>query len=386
MLKVAALILDAHDDVEGKVARQLPTELHALPLASQDEVDALPDSHFGLVMKTAGGVIRRRFPLHTKEAIKLSEAYFEKTREQLPPDMVKIAERKFAEAKSGVLKGVAFVDVNKVAATPRLSMDARVFGLTIGERNHYPLHDASLVKQAVTNYPRTIQGMLPEHRFLYARNIAKQAEKLAVAIPVDSLINRYTNPSFNTEAMATAIEQRKQAAYGRSTDVLDQLALACGVVRPQGEAESAASYAGRTMKVAGKQLASPEQAIAVLENFDKVAGIDERHYNRGLLDPFAACFKLAAFSADAYVDGVNLSSIQPQQLASYLTPEFITEFQANPIAVYERLPEPLKAVVRDLAQRVPPRPVRDGETSSPGDPVNELNPVYANSSTSVRGL
>lgn len=388
MLKVAALILDAHDDVEGKVARLLPTELHLVPLASQDEVDALPDSHFGLVMKSANGPTRRRFPLHNADAIKLSEAYFEKTREHLPEAVVKVAERKFAEAKAGVLKGVAFVDLAKVAAAPRLEVaaDAKVFGLTIGSTNYYPLHDAGLVKQALANYPRTISGMIPEHRFAYACNIEKQAKKFGVTVPVDSLINRYTNPTFNKEALATAIEQRKQAAYGRGTDVLDQLAAACGITHPQTEAESRASYEGRVAKVAKNQKVSIEQTIAVLEGFDKLAGIGELHYNRGLLDPFAACYKLAACDTGAFVDGVNLSTINPEQLATYLNPEFLAEFQSNPVAVYQRSPDPLKAIMRDLAQKVVPRTNRDGATESPGDPVNELNPVFANSITSVRGL
>lgn len=392
MLKVAALILDAHDDADGKVARNLAAELHQLPLASQEEIDALPDSQFALVMKTAGAsaTTRRRFPLHNPDAVKLSEAYFALTKSALPAEVVKVAERKFAEIKAGVTKTVAFVDLSKVAAAPRLNTAVadRVFGLTIGDRSYYPLHDAQLVKQAVEKYPLTIRGMEPDHRFVYAREIQKQASKHRIDVPADSLINRYTNPSFNIEALATGLQQRKTAAKDRSTVILDQLAEAFGIVAPQGGCEHNDSFATRSktaVEMAGNKLVTTEHAIALLQQFDKLAGISEFEYNRGLLDPFASCFKLADMQTGAFVDGVNLSAIDPQQLQQHLTPEFVTEFQSNPIGTYQRLPPPLKAIVRDLAQKVVPRQNRDGATDSPGDPINDLNPVYSNQHSNVRG-
>jgi hypothetical protein len=130
-------------------------------------------------MKTAGGVMRRRFPLHDADSMKLSEAYFARIKDSLPSEVTEVVERKFAQAQAGDFSDVAYVDIEKVQ--PKIaSFPERCWGLTVNGRDHYPLHDETLVKTAAQRFPITTDNMAPEHKFLYARNIEKRASQLGV--------------------------------------------------------------------------------------------------------------------------------------------------------------------------------------------------------------
>ena len=310
MIKVASLVLDIYDDERCEIARDLPSDYHQIKVADHDEIAALPDRCFALVMKTASGELRRRFPIHTEDALKLSEAYFERTKDQLPREAVIMAMAKFAAAKDGAAyNDVAYVDLTKIAeARPAEPFPERFYGLALGNANHYPLHDEVLVKRAMARFPFTTEGMAPEHQFLYARNIEKRAGQLGVEVPADSRIHLYTNPALNLEALKEAIDQRKHAAAGStSVEVLDQLAQAAGCRLDQGELEHPDSFALRNAKIAKVWKLEPAQIIATLQQFDKTAGYGAYEYARGMLDPFAACYKRASFagSNSMLVDGVD---------------------------------------------------------------------------------
>lgn len=392
MIKVSALVLDIYDDSAGAIARELPAEYHQCEVASVDEISELPDRCFGLVLKTASGEIRRRYPLHTEDSLKLSEAYFERTRHLLPEEAAQAAEGKFAAAKAGEgYNDVAYVDLQgleKKASVEEIFPD-RYYGLTVGDRSYYPLHDADLVKQAEARFRFTTDGMEPHHRFLYARNIEKRAQALGVELPGDSPVHHYTADQLNPDSLAQAIQQRKQAARGVGTLVLDQLAEAAGCPVRGGELEHPDSVAFRQAKIASRPALPTSQVVATLQQFDKRAGLSLYEYDRGMLDPFAAVFKSAAFpgSNGMIVDGVDLAKITPEVLSSQFEDDFIQEFMANPVQVYKSLPDPVRSVIRSIAgnkmKQSGPQRSEPPVVSSAGEPMQLLAPTYSSGAASV---
>lgn len=383
MLKIASLLLDIYDDAQGEIAATLPVDLHAVKLASQEEIEALPDHAFGLVLKTAGGILQRRFPLHDEESRKLSAAYFAQTKSRLPDEAVKVAERKFAAPESNE---VAYVDCTTLTAPARGAKFAELhWGLTINNRGFFPLHDVELTKTAVLRYPAALSDLNVEERFLLAREISKRAEALGIQIPNDSPINLYTNPEPNFKALKVALAERKRCSDPAkiSTLILDQLYEAAGCDIEAGEAESAYSVEYRQTKQAEMLAKLPaDKIIGVLQQFDKLAGIGDQQYLRGMLDPYAALFKLSAYSSTmACVDGVDLSRVNVHDLKNYFEPDFIQEFEKNPSNAYRSLPDPLKAVIRQLAGKSNQPREGNGKPEAnlgSGDPMLQLAPTLAN--------
>lgn len=388
MIKLAARIFDIYDDHNFEVASKLGSEFATVKVAERDEIEALHDHQFALVMKTAGGVLRRRFPLHNEDAIKLSAAYFAATRDTLPPEIVEAVEKKLANPTSA---DVAYVDAT-VLKPPRekVAYTEQHWGLTIEGRNFFPLHDAELVKTAATRYPFTAEGLEPEERFLYARNILKRASALNVPISEDSPLHLYSNDEVNLESLKVAIDERKRImkAAGLGTEVLDQLAEAAGCPIEQGDIETQASFKHRTAKLASRvrsgRMLDPARIIGTLQNVDKLASIGDAEYFRGLADPFAACFKADFYTKRAamIVDGVDLSRLSLEKLAENFDPGFVQEFNQQPAQVYISLPDPIKAVIRQLAMGSAATSTKANPTGAlSGDPQVPLDPIYANSVT-----
>lgn len=379
MMKIAARTFDIYDDDTGEIARAFPTELHTLKLAGREEVDGLPDRAFALVMKTADGQLRRRYPLHTPDSVKLSRAYFDTIKADLHPALVKVAEAKFANPES---PSVAYVDITALETPPpQVKFAEQHWGLTIEGRSCFPLHDDTLVKLAVARFPFTIGDLSPEERFLYARNIEKRAASVSVSIPHESQINLYTSDTVNKIALKIAIDQRKKAAghYSpASTMVLDQLGQAAGCLDEQGGAETIDSFQHRAKIASSMKTVSADRIIGVLQQFDKLAGFGSHHYLRGMLDPFAACFKKADCGATMMVDGVDLSKVDPQQLRQQFDEHMAGAFMENPVQVYQSLPEPIKQIVRDMAQYPTQSPQKAEVPSGSGEPMQQLAPTLAN--------
>jgi len=399
--KVASLVLDLYDDEKGTVARAFPSELHACKVAALDTVLNLSNRDFALVMKTASGLVRK-FPIHDADNLKVSQAYFDRAKAFLPAEAVQAAEAKFASrarllgAAEGELSAEDFIEFNKVAyvdmtstlPTVKKAFAEKAWGLVVDGKNYFPLHDAELVKTAIVRFPFSTSNLEPVQKFAYARNIAKRAAALEVGLPDSSPINLYTGNEVNSVSLRIALDQRKEAARKAdiSTEILDQLAEASGLYQEAGEMESLASVNYRSAKLASQRKLDADRIITILSTFDKTAGIDAADYRKGLLDPFAACFKVAGYSGSMLIDGVDLSRIRPEKLAEHFDEEFLREFQENPVQVYQALPSPVKQAVRDMAMEgmssspslgFNPNPEMSSVTSA-GDPTEQLAYTYSN--------
>jgi hypothetical protein len=376
MIKLAAKTFDVYDDADMSIARKLAATLGsaigAVKVAERDTVEALNDNQFGLVMKTAGGILRRRFPVHDADAVKLSRAYAEETSATLPNELRVLLSVKLAAAEqlhgiqdhkmdakfvTEVMDKVAYVDVETVRPERKhASYENQVWGLTIDGKNYFPLHDAVLTKTAAERFPFTASELRPHEKFEYARAIHKQAEALKVELPDTSPIHNYTSDDINVDSLKLALDARKSImkAAGVATEIIDQLILASGCLPDRGDIERDASWNQRIAKLAAIQRLPADRIVATIQGIDKLAGFTEAHYNSGLADPFAACFKRANAIPATVVEGVDLSKISPDRLAATFDPSFVQEFSSNPVQVYTSLPDPVKAMVRSLAEEACP--------------------------------
>lgn len=403
MIKVAALAFDAYDDIDGSIARNIPSELHSqLKVATSDVVANLHDYQFGLVMKTASGAVLRKLPLHDADAVKLSALYWAQTRESLPDAARAATDEKIAavaayldgdKTKEPKARAVNYVDLGKMK--PNTMKKAHVeehWGLTARGRNYFPLHDAGLIKLAEEKFLHSTQTLDFGQKFAYARAIHARAKTAGVSIPKDSPIHNYTGDEVNTNSLWHGIERRKlaAAAHGLSTEILDQLKVAAGIAEPKGDMETDASYRWRTAKLASAEKLTADQIVAVLVSFDKAAQFTEREYRRGIPDPFATVFaaKAAAFgTSSAMVDGVDLNALDPSELERLFDAAFVEQFRSDPVGTYKTLPQPMKLVVQKLANGgVAPKPQAPAcapSTGAEGNPMDQLNPVFANGTAST---
>jgi hypothetical protein len=391
MIKLACRVLDIYDDSELTVASKLASKLGDVKVAERDAIEKLEDHQFGLVLKTAGGVLRRRFPLADADSTKLSRAYFDHVAADLPAEIATLVSEKIASAERiwcgvdtaterdhTVYALVSYVDSEKLAAPRQKVAHATQFwGLAIDGKNYFPLHDASLLKTAVARFVDTASNLQAEERFVYARNIAKRASALNVEVPADSMVNLYTGSELNMRALQDAIDDRRRIikAAGGNIEILNQLEEAAGLGFSNFDTEEMKSIAFRAKKASRRGKIEVEKIISTLQTIDKLAGFSNHEYMRGLLDPFAACFKQNTIDKHAalIVDGVNLGNAQLSELNQKFSPEFVQEFTSNPVMVYQSLPDPVKAAIRQLCQTKGTQ-----EQEPTGDPQARLSPAYAN--------
>jgi len=407
MLKLAAKTFDVYSDIDMTIARKLPSDLALTKIAERDTVEALDDKQFGLVLKTAGGVLRRHYPLHESDATKLSRAYFDEIRVTLPSTIVSQVDAKIAAAEqtfglrdaglsmeqaAEILTKVAYVDAEAIKHERKKTAYTEFsWGLMVNGKNAFPLHDAVLVKTAAERFPFTSAELYPHEKFEYARAIAKRAEALGVTIAKTSSIHNYTNAEVNVDTLKQALDERKRImkSAGISTEIVDQLALSAGCLPDRGDIEKDASWTQKLSKLAAIQRLPADRIVATLQGIDKFAGFTTRHYNVGLADPFAACFKRADALPATVIDGVDLSKVNPEHLASAFDANFVGEFNENPTAVYSSSPDPVKALIRSLAERGTTEE-NAGAVQQPaphvaagGEPQERLAPVYTNATGSL---
>lgn len=394
MIKLAARTFDLYTDNDMVIAQKIAHKLGNCKVASIDEVEALDDNAFALVMKTAGGALRRRLPVHDEDATKLSAAYWEEVKHDLPKELVAVVDMKLAAAEqhhgikdhglpADTFLKVAYVDAETLRPERKKVATEKVWGLTVDGKNYFPLHDEVLVNTAIEKFAGTVLDLEPHERFEYARAIAKRAAELNLDVANNSKIANYTNNELNLDALAVALDERKRImkSAGLNTDVLDNLFLHAGGLPDKGMMEADNSWREKCVKLAAIPRWPVDRVIATLQGIDKLAGFNTEAYNRGLPDPFASCLKYAEAQPLTMVEGVDLAKIPPHRLAEQFDPEFLKEFSANPVQVYSSLPDPVKLMVRSLAEEgmKAPKPVEG--TAATGNPQDTLNPAFTSGIT-----
>lgn len=391
MLKLAARTLDVYDDLsEMTVMKKIAAKVANVTLAEPDVIEALDDKSFALILKTASGGIMRRYPIHDADATKLSRAYYEEQKAlTLPKEIAETVGAKLAAAEQKfnirdhklaqvdeLLNAVAYVDAATITLPKTAAWDKEVYGLVVGDTRYFPLHNADLVKAAESRFNATAAGLESHERFIYARNLAAQAEAQGVKLAHTSPVHNYTGDEINKTALKIALDERKRImqAAGLHTKLIDELADAAGCAPEQGSLEHPEVFAERQRKISSAKTLSADRIIEVLQGIDKVAGLGREQYLRGLADPYAACFKRAEADGSTMADGVDLACVDQTKLKELFSEEFAAEFAADPVGTYSHLPDPHKRMIQELAQA---GTTLSGEHAK-GDAQGALAPQYSN--------
>ena len=251
------------------------------------DVEGLKDSDFALIMKTANRTIRK-YPLMDKT----SSVYFEAAKSWLHPEIAKVA-------SSGFTGGANVIDITKLADKAPVTVS----------HNGYPLHNENHVKTAMDRFSYTSQKMDPYEKYAYANAIATESMKYSLELQGDIL--NYLHKGINKEAVAYGVTVRNRHLLNDSLkETLSKLA----------------------------ESPTPQKFV----EFDKLAGLDVYVRDNKIPDGYATCF---AWTKTAATDIDRIKNIPLQVIEQLFDPGFAKEWSKDPVAVYNSLPMPTKAMI-----------------------------------------
>lgn len=299
-MNVAGQIFDVYDDSMLKVASANRDGLSGISVMDPVAVEALPDSKFALIMKTADRKIRK-YPIADVDSVKLSGYYFTSVKNNLHPEIAKTAERGF------LTKGAEnTVDITNLHASDVVTHSWR----------GYPLHNEEHVKEAMAKFEYTASRMEPREKYAYAQAIINRAIDLNTMVDGDVL--NYIHSDVNDNAV-------KIGCYIRSKSISDKSLL---------EDLNRIS-----------ETPNPEAFVA----FDKVAGLSKFVEEGKIPDGYATCY---AFLKTAELEDERIKSIPLQTIEGLFDPAFAKEWAKDPVVVYKSLPDPTKAMIEKNAGAV----------------------------------
>lgn len=377
-MNLAAAILDFYDDSKHEVMTKIamPKALSRLQVTqlTDEQLEQLPDTEFGLVILTKRASVLRKFPVNDPGNAWLSAQYFENTCEKLAfparfvaakfiktacdaygvPNSNKVAayaarvdaddvERNtFVEgSESGwMLRKLAQREfIEKQASVSemnaRLEMPNEHFALVVKTDDgaiirKYAMPDQAHVKLASAYFDKYAMDLAPEHRHRFAVAVQHRAEELGVDLVDSQLLNKWASTDWNRHVHAH-LEQRKSLLPRNdgARRVLDKLA---------------ASLSETT----------PEDAAAALQTFDQATGLT-KYYDRGLADPYASTMGKVGEAWSDEIEGHIVTEqdlrkvAESKKVAGYLGETFARQFAENPVEIFESLPDPEKILIKQIA-------------------------------------
>lgn len=200
--------------------------------------------------------------------------------------------------------------------------------------DQYPLDSYEQVKRAAAYFAEYGMHLSPIERREYCTNVAKRASLLDIKMS-DSL-QKYAGAYYASN------EELKIAFDSRRSCLTDDKARAVLSLLEEKRAE-----------------VPPELFCAVLEEFDKEAGLDI-HYDTHVFDPYFTTYGADKTAADdwSYIDGNTyiteadlwrLARVQANSLHKTFGKEFALEFRKDPVAIFNSLPKDQKKVIATFA-------------------------------------
>jgi hypothetical protein len=377
-MNIAAAILDFYDDNKHEVMTKIamPKSLGRTQIThlTDEQLERLPDTEFGLIVLTKRASVLRKFPVNDPGNAWLSAQYFENTHKKLAfparfvaAKFIKVAcdaygvpssrsvaayaarvddseveQNTFVEgSESGwMLRKLAqreFIEkqASVVEFNARAEMPNEHFALVVKTEDgsvirKYAMPDATHVKTAAMYFDKYAMDLAPEHRHRFASAVCSRADELEVDISGNQLLHKWASSDWNQHVNAH-LEQRKSLLprNDKARGILDKLA---------------ASLTETT----------PEDAASALQAFDQATGLT-RYYDRGLTDPYASTMGKVATGWSDEVDGHELTeadlrkAASSPKLAGYLGSSFAEQFGKDPVAIFESLPTPEKVLIKQVA-------------------------------------
>ncbi len=235
------------------------------------------------------------------------------------------------EKSSGVIDITGQRPKPKVkTAQPKNDSDYAVV-LPDGSR-HYPIDSWDLVKKAEVYFSEEGLRMQPEIRRQFAVKLAAKAR--AIGYPLEGEIVEAGSTSYAAPGhLKAAVEMRKIAcAPGGPREWLDELF------------EKHASL-------------EPGVYVECLRRFDVEQGLD-RGWDRVVLDPWASTFGINKTAEVVWESGAErvtdealheLATNFGDDLKDQFTEDFVNEFQKDPVALFNSMPDPQKKILSRMA-------------------------------------
>jgi hypothetical protein len=387
----AGIILDQYDDAHCEVLKrkfQTPDNMPDMfKTASAGDPAQLPDECFALILMDSGQRMRK-YAMHTPDACAKSAFYFmecggklpkeaQKTAAfhlveglalngfQPPDEMLKLANDAVLEYRAGhqpaqvldasgrLQAGLAkiarpelsnIVDITSCHAEPIQMHQVRPtashdYALVKEGQAMYPINTFDRLTRAVDYYAKHETAFSPEDRMQFCVKVAAKINELGLELPPH--ISKYASAIRDNYAVAVAIERRAEA------------------IPEYDKHQATLSY------IAKEATAMPDEfLVAVFEEFDKLAGLDEC-WDRanGVPNPVLSVFReKIAESDDDYtwdhgndrVTGATLNHFAREGnardvLLGVLSRDQVDEFIGNPVQIFESLPDPHKIQIGRIA-------------------------------------
>ena len=230
------------------------------------------------------------------------------------------------------------VYLRDVDDTPQSTKTAERYALP--SLQMYPLDDYHQVKTASAYFDDWSGEMSPIHRREFCSNLVKRASQLG--IKVSSLASKYGSDTF---APDTEVDIALDSRESLLTEPTHKVVLAN--IRER------------------REDLEPDEFATLLSEFDKLAGIDE-HYGREIPDSYFSTYGVKTASDDTvsdtpagsivvgneYVTTADLKSLAltgHATLKSSFGEDFATEFQKDPIAIFNSLPIDQRKMIMRMA-------------------------------------
>lgn len=348
-------VIDVYDDAEGTHLLDgtlLEKYGGALDVAVPENLEALDDRDFALVVMTKTGQKIRKYPIHEPQTLAVSSHYFEKCGADLPANAQKIAAANLSrahlrfgveppESTEKIAAGVevegpyyneADADVERRGFTqsfykPEVSTKY-AFRRTLGDGRKiemFPIANKEEAAASLHAFQKNALTLPPGDRWKTAITLAKVARDNGLRnVFVEKLAECTPNPAFTAHVAA----RREVCRTDEDRDTLDQFSKIAGAL-------------------------PPVQRAAMLEEFDKRAGMALQWGHR-LTNPWDSCFLVKMASTKVGDKTITKEALvkllDGGKLGSLFKESMIKDFKSAPMEVFESLPTPTKHTIAGMIE------------------------------------
>ena len=234
---------------------------------------------------------------------------------------------------------------------PKIVSEKKASMFAVPSQKKYPLDSYAQVKMASAYFDEHAKQMPPEVRREFAYNLVKRADEMSFHL--NDFVKKYGGVGFAPPVEIKVALDARRLEVGHSEDALQLL----------GEVEKVARY--RLWKEAGvvRQF-EPEEIVALLSEFDKVAGITHL-YDRSIPDPYFSVYgfdKTAEADWSEVVGNETVTEADLKRLArigafsvkTTFGAGFQEEFLKDPIGIFKSLPLDQKKMMMRMANSTQP--------------------------------
>lgn len=333
-------VLDVYDDLAAGLAIG---KSEIAKLGSKNvtpDVHLLPDSVFALNILTKEGSLIRKYPLKTPDDTALSVFYFTKLAEDKLPENARKVAATFIKAAceyhkvspTGVILKYADSDIKDNVVklsdidgwSPEENLQTDDYALITDDGTaKYPINNSERVKIAASYFRENYKLLAPNWRHQMAENITKKAAEFSVEIPHEdgTILEKYASDRYSN-ILQIAVNERLDALQNN----------------PEGQT---------TLQKLVEKRASmkPIEFARALEAFDQLTGLNQ-HWDRTIIDPYQSTFGGLKIAQPIYAFGKVVSREKIAALATaenlqkHFDPDFIKEFQKEPVEIFQSLPSP----------------------------------------------